>query len=235
MENLELKIIKITAHSPEVKTFRLSLGEDMPFKPGQYLILTLEAGGKEVSKPLSISSSPTEKGYIEFTKKLTQSPFSGKLDSFKAGDTCRVRLPIGRFTFEGEFERIAFLSGGIGVTPIRSMVKNAVDSRLASEITLLYSSRVPGQLIFKDDFDAMAEANPRFKVIYTLTDCPEDLSPCRKGRIDAKMVAEEIPDYAQRRFYICGPPAMVGAMRRVLSEGLSVPHENIVTEDFFGY
>jgi ferredoxin-NADP reductase len=142
---------------------------------------------------------------------------------------------MGAFTFEGEHPKVAFLSGGIGITPLRSICKNATDRQLASDIVLLYSSRTPEYLIFRRDFDEMARVNRNLKVIYTLTECKEPIEGCRGGTIDDRMVVREIPDYAQRVFYICGPPGMVDAMRSMLLKKLSLPTDKVVTEDFVGY
>jgi ferredoxin-NADP reductase len=235
VENLKLELIKVTTHCPDVKTFRFRLEGEIPRKPGQYLILTLGINGKPASKAFSISSSPTEKGYIEFTKKLTGSDFSKTLDSLKPGGFFAIRMPMGKFTFEGEFPKVAFLSGGIGVTPIRSIFRYATDKKLSSSLVLLYSARIPGQCVFRDEFTAMQEENKNIKVVYTLTDCAEKVPGCRSGMIDEAMVKEEIPDYTERKFFMCGPPPMVEAMRAMLTGKLAVAKENIITEDFVGY
>jgi ferredoxin-NADP reductase len=57
----------------------------------------------------------------------------------------------------------------------------------------------------------------------------------RVGRVDSQIIREEIPDYRERKFYLCGPPAMVEAMKAMLTDGLSVTEDSIVTENFQGY
>jgi len=235
METYSLRLLEIVEEGPDVRTFRFEEKRGGLYKPGQYLILTLSVSGKETPKAFSISSSPTERGFIQFTKKVTDSAFSKTLCQLKVGDVCDVRYPMGAFTFEGEHPKVAFLSGGIGITPLRSICKNATDRQLASDIVLLYSSRTPEYLIFRHDFDEMARVNRNLKVIYTLTDCTEPIEGCRRGHIDDPMVAREIPDYAQRVFYICGPPGMVDAMRSMLQDKLALPADKVVTENFVGY
>jgi ferredoxin-NADP reductase len=233
--NLKLELIEITAHCCDVKTFRFALDKDIPFKPGQYLILTLNIDGKDVPKAFSISSSPTEKGYVEFTKKMTGSPFSRRLDALEVGKEYALRLPMGKFTFEGEYPKVVFLSGGIGITPIRSIFKYAADQQISSSMVLLYSSRTPEYLIFRNDFSVMQRQNTRLKVVYTLTQCSDKVEGCRTGMIDDAFVKQEVPDYCERVFYVCGPPGMVDGMRSMLLDKLSLPAEHIVTEDFVGY
>lgn len=235
MENYKLELIEVITHCCDVKTFRFEMEEDIPFKPGQYLVLTLKVNGKEVSKAFSISSSPTERGYVEFTKKLSSSDFSRALADLKIGETYPLRLPMGKFTFEGEFPKVAFLSGGIGVTPIRSIFKNATDKCLENSMVLLYSSRTPEYLIFKNDFTLMQKTNKNLHIVYTLTNCNEKIEGCRIGYIDDELVRAEIPDYRERVFFICGPPVMVDAMRQMLLTKLSLPETQLRTEDFIGY
>ncbi|MFA5039332.1 MAG: FAD-dependent oxidoreductase [Candidatus Omnitrophota bacterium] len=235
MTDYQLELIDIVSHGADVKSFRFALKEDVFFRPGQYLVLTLPLEGRTVSKAFSISSSPTEKGFIQFTKKLSQSPFSMALEALRRGESCHIRFPLGNFTFYGQFPRVAFLVGGIGITPVRSIFRYAADLNLASSAILLYSSRSPEYLIFREELSAAQKANPNLKVIYTLTECFQDVEGCRKGYIDEDMVKQEIGDYAERVFYSCGPPAMVDAMRRMLNRKLSVPQDQIVTEDFVGY
>ena len=235
METYHLVIEEIIEHCCDVRSLRFDVDKDVAYKPGQYLVLTLDVNGKETPKPLSLSSSPTESGFIQITKKLTQSPFSKALAQLKAGDVCKVFYPLGKFTFEGEHPKVGFLSGGIGVTPIRSICKNATDRQLDTDIALLYSSRTPEYLIFRHDFSEMTRVNKNLKVVYTLTQCAERVEGCRVGYIDEQMVVREIPDFAQRVFYLCGPPAMVDAMRALLVKKLSLSEEKIVTEDFVGY
>ncbi len=235
MQNFKLELSEIITRCCDVKTFRFELQQEVSYKPGQYLVLTLDIAEKNFSKAFSISSSPTEKGYVEFTKKLTESPFSHRLNSLKVGDVCDIRMPMGKFTFEGEYSNVAFLSGGIGITPIRSIFKYATDMSLGSSMVLLYSSRTPEYLVFRNDFNIMQRVNKNLKIIYTLTHCDEKVQGCRIGFIDDEMVKQEIPDYASRQFYICGPPAMVDAMRSMLLNKLNLSPQQVTIEDFVGY
>jgi ferredoxin-NADP reductase len=91
MENRQLELMEIVTHCCDVKTFRFSLEEDVPYEPGQYLVLTLTIGGRPVSKAFSISSSPTERGFIQFTKKLSNSPFSRALEALQVGQVCTLK------------------------------------------------------------------------------------------------------------------------------------------------
>jgi ferredoxin-NADP reductase len=89
-------------------------------------------------------------------------------------------------------------------------------------------------VVFKEDFDAMVKSYPRLKVAHVLCE-PSPGFKCTTGRINRQVIQDEIADYAQRKFYLCGPPGMVEAMNTILTQELKVPSEMIVTENFQGY
>lgn len=227
MNELELKIKEVIPRTYNVKSFRLGVAEDIDFKAGQFMIISF---GNGLNKPLSIASSPTEKGYIEFTKKITGSEFSKRLDGLKPGDQVSVRYPFGSFIFNGEYPKIAFLSGGIGITPVRSICRYVVDKKLDTDIILLYGNRTTRDIVFKADFDDMQG----IKVVHIFSE-PDSGWQERAGYINKEVIKEEVTDYNERKFFICGPPGMVTAMKRILQDELALPIEHIITENFIGY
>jgi ferredoxin-NADP reductase len=228
-----LKIKEIINRTHNVKSVRLSTNEAIEYKAGQFLNACLVTERK-CSRFLSISSSPTEKGYIEFTKKITESDFSVMIGAAVPGDTVNVQLPLGNFTLRDHKGKIAFLSGGIGVTPIRSICKFVVDMNLGTDMVLINANRSIKDIVFKEDFDGMQKYYPKLKVVHVLCE-PAPGFKCTIGLINAQIIKNEAPDYSERKFYICGPPSMVVAMEKILSEDLQVTEENIITEHFQGY
>jgi ferredoxin-NADP reductase/rubredoxin len=231
--HLQATVQEVLPRTPSVKSFRFATPNRTTFRPGQYLSISLE-NEVELRRYLSISSSPTEEGYLEVTKKITQSRFSQILNQAEPGYQVSITYPMGTFTFEGEVEKIAMLSGGIGITPLRSMCRYIIDKQLGTSVCLLYSNRDLAEIAFKSEFDAMQRTNSRFKVVHSLGSAGDEWTG-RRGRIDAALIREEMPDYRERRFYVCGPPGMVKALVEVLRSGLQLPEAQIETEDFFGY
>jgi len=232
-ENIELKIKEIIPRTYNVKSFRLAAPEGITYKAGQFLCVTLKSE-TECKRYLSISSSPTEKGYIEFTKKITKSDFSRGLESLSPGDSLFIQYPFGKFTLDDSSSKVAFLSGGIGITPIRSISKYVVDTNLGTDMVLVYANRSIKDIVFREDFDQMQRQYSKLKVAHVLCE-PAPNFKCVVGLINAQVIKNEVPDYPQRKFYICGPPAMVEAMKKILTDELVLPKENIITENFQGY
>ncbi|MFA6216762.1 MAG: FAD-binding oxidoreductase [Candidatus Omnitrophota bacterium] len=233
-QELHAKITEVIIRTYNVKSFRLQVPEPIDFNAGQFLCVWLDSE-KKLKRYLSISNAPTEKGYLEFTKKITQSDFSVLLDTLKAGDMVKIQYPLGKFTLAAAGDSpVAFLSGGIGITPIRSMCKYAVDKNLGKGLVLIYANRSINDIVFKADFEQMQAEYPGLKVTHVLCE-PAPGFRCSVGLIDSQLIKREVPDYAARKFYLCGPPAMVEAMNKLLSRDLALPKENIITENFTGY
>lgn len=229
----ETKVKGIIQRTHDVKSFRFPRPPFFDYKPGQFMFVKIRIEKEEIQKPFSISSSPTEKGFIEFTKKLTDHIFSRALNSFKVGDWMGIDGPYGRFTFEGEYERIAMLSGGVGITPLRSICRYCTDTQLDTEIVLLYGNRTERDIVFKKEFEEMQRQNKKLKVVFTVDEASKDWNGFT-GLIDTEMIMKVIPDYDRRVFYICGPPGMVKAMEELLYS-IGIPRANIQEENFAGY
>lgn len=236
VKEFETNVIDIIQRTHDIKSFRLAIPGEIHFKPGQYFVLTIKINGKKATKHFSFSISPTEKRYVEFTKRITDSEFSQALDRLKVGDWVRLKLPYGFFTFEGEYDKIAFLVGGIGITAVRSICKYACDKKLPTDIVLIYGNKTEKDIAFHEDFLQMEKENKKLRVVYTL-DNPIDKTTWkgRAGFINSNMIREEIPDYTERVFYTCGPPKMVDYLKDLLKEELKLDKEKIKWEHFPGY
>ncbi len=237
MIEFETDVLDIMQRTPDVKSFRFKTKGDIDFKPGQFFVVTIKINDEERSKHFSFSNSPTEKGYIEFTKRITESEFSKALDKLKIGDWAKLKMPYGSFTFEGEHEKLAFLSGGIGITPLRCIIKFVSDKKLPTNIVLFYSNKTEEDIIFRQDLDNISSSNKNIRVIYTLTskDIDNKAWQGKTGYIDNEMIKEVAPDFLERIFYICGPPMMVGSMKDILKNKLNLPENMIKIENFAGY
>lgn len=229
----ETSVKDIIERTHNVKSVRFPRPTSLEYKAGQFMFVMIKSGDEEISKHFTISSSPTERDYLEFTKKLTGSEFSNALEALEVGDWAMIDAPYGRFTFEGEYEKIGMLSGGIGITPLRSICKYCTDMQLATKITLLYGNPTERDIVFWKELSEMQERNKNLKVVFTLDHPGEDWTGYI-GYIDARMIKKEMPDYMERVFYTCGPPGMIRAMVNLLVD-LKLPKDQIKREIFSGY
>ncbi len=229
----ETKFQEIIQRTPDVTSYRFPRPVELDYKPGQFFFVTLRQGDKELKKHFSFSSSPTERDHIEFTKKFTDHEYSLALKAAKVGDWARIEAPLGQFTFEGEYPKIALLGGGIGITPFMSYCKNATDKGLSSKITLFYGCRTPEDIVFREEFEDLAQKNKNLKLVLIVNQPTPDWKGAA-GIINADLIKQQLPDYQKNMYYTCGPPPMVEAMEKLV-ESLGLSREKLKREYFSGY
>ncbi len=228
----ETCVVETIQRTPDIKSIRFEKPQGFSYLAGQYIFITLGGGPDRMEKHFTLSSSPTE-SFLEITKRLTGHPFSNALAGLNSGDKVSIRGPYGEFTFQGEYDKVGMLSGGIGITPLRSIIRYSIDKELGTNIILLCSNRSESDIAFRNELEGMQREKPDIKVIETITR-PEPEWKGVTGRINAGMVKKFMPDYIERTFYTSGPPKMVEAMISLLRE-LGVPEEQIKQEHFYGY
>ncbi|MGA2680726.1 MAG: FAD-dependent oxidoreductase [Candidatus Bathyarchaeia archaeon] len=229
----ETKIQDIIPRTTDITSFRFPRPVDLSYKPGQFFFVALKQEGKELNKHFSFSSSPTEAGFIEFTKRLTDHEYSMALKAAKVGDWARIDGPYGEFTFDGEYPKIALLAGGIGVTPFISICKNATDKHLPSQITLFLGCRTENDISFLHELEGMQQSNRNLKLHFVVNQPGPDWKGAT-GIITADMIQKELPDYKDNIFYCCGPPGMVTAMGKLI-DSIGLLKTQLKLEFFTGY
>ena len=194
----------------------------------------------------TISSSPTE-NFIMFSTRMRDSPYKKRLSTLEEGAKVKMRGPEGQFVLHEDYSKPAiFLSGGIGVTPFRSMIKYATDKQLSTRIIMYDSNRDRRNILFKKEFDDCAGINKNPKIIYSISEDEQheqSISSSENdwkgeyGRINKAMILKYIDTNILNNsiFYICGPPGMLKAMQALLHEDLNIPKERIKIEEFTGY
>jgi ferredoxin-NADP reductase/nitrite reductase/ring-hydroxylating ferredoxin subunit len=240
--SLEL-LSKEKLQETDIMTFRLSRG-GMDFTAGQYAFFKLDGVSGDSKGPIrhfSIASSPTEQD-LTISTRIRDTPYKQKLASLQKGAKILAWGPEGEFVLHNDHSKPAvFLSGGIGVTPFRSMIKYATDKRLPLKITVFNSNKSERGILYRDEFDRWAGQNKNVKIVYTLTEEEHQQRPANwageYGRIDKEMIGRHLSgdEIAKAVYYICGPPGMLKAMQKLLHEELQIPRERMKVESFTGY
>ncbi len=236
--NGELKVALVTEETPEVKTLRLveTEGNAIPFafRPGQFVTLTVATAEKEHKRCYTIASSPTQRDYIELTVKAEPDGVvsSHLCGSIQSGEKLRLSAPSGVFTFDGsESDSIVLIGGGVGITPLMTVIRYLTDRAWPGEITLLYSCRTSNLFIFREELEFLQHRHANLKVVATMTRDPGTDWMGLQGHITKEMIAGSVPDIGNRRIHVCGPPPMMDALGSMLAD-LKVPPGNIRTEAF---
>lgn len=234
---------KLTLHSTQKEAddtysfwFRKPHGFD--FRPGQFMVWTLphrRPDNRGNRRWFTLASSPTENSLmIAMRFSDSSSSFKRALGKLEAGDALTATGPGGGFTLPEDPEQpLIWITGGIGITPFRSMVQYLYDSGEQRSITLFYGNGSPDEIAFKTLLDEKAEAIG-MDTVYTLTgETPSDWSH-EHGLIDADMIKRHAPNYYAALFYLSGPQPMVEAFETTLRD-MGIKRENIVTDYFPGY
>lgn len=222
---------------PGVVTFYFLPEKTIPFKPGQFAVLNFESGGKLHSKHFTISSSP-ERKKIEFTTIISNSGYKQALDSLELGHESGIGKPMGKFTLDArKSDKVAFLAGGIGITPLKSILESVSVSKKPKglEITVIHSNRKQDAIVFKEKLEEIAEKLDSVHIIHTITDENPESWHGEKGLIDRRMVKRHVDDEQNTTFFISGPPGFCQAMEKMLLEQVAVKEEMLVKETFSGY
>lgn len=235
MWEFESHVSEIIQRTPHIKSFRFPTKNDVRYKAGQFFFVTIKVHGEDAIHHFSFSSSPTDKGYIEFTKRITSSDYSQALDAMKPGDWTHLSGPEGDFTLPRKARLLAFLSGGIGITPLRSMLRCIVAKNLPFDVVLLYGNNSFDDIAFREELAELAGVHSGIRIEHILSG--PDLPPDWRGKhgfINRDIIVELIPDYKDRLFYISGPPRMVISLEEQLSS-TGVPDKQIKRDSFTGY
>ena len=218
--------------TPTARVIRVSLsGEPFEYRAGQAASLALP--GETERTPYSIASAPHETvrhGELEFLVKVDgSSRFGARVSDLLPGTDIAVTGPMGNFVFPADTRGtpLLFIAGGTGIAPLRSMIRDALDVDISTDIALLYSARVPGEFAYLDELREL-QRERRLSLSLTLTGQGEDWEHAR-GRAGAAHLADLLrPD---TMCFICGPPAMVREVPEALGS-LGVARARIKTEDW---
>lgn len=236
-----LKLVERNKLANGIYEFVFMPDRPITFQPGQYIEWTLGhrlADSRGNRRYFTVASSPTETdGFIRLGVKFykSQSSFKRALGMMRMYDTISVSHVAGDFVLpKNKTNKLAFIAGGIGVTPFRSMVQYLIDTKDTRPVTLLYSNKTAAEIAYKDVFKNAAR-KIGMKTIYTVTsDELNTGSDIYTGVIDSTLIAREIPDYRERIFYISGPHGMVETFKGVLRE-MGVSRLHIKTDYFPGF
>ena len=210
------------------------------FKAGQFGDFTLINPGETDTegniRGFSLASAPYESDLM-FATRMRDTAFKRVLKTTEIGTEVSLDAPYGSFTLHNNSRIPAvFLTGGIGVTPVRSIVLQAAHDKLPHKILLFDSNRRPEDAAFLDQLMEAQEKNPNYTFIGTMTEMEKSSRKWdgETGYITKPMLVEYIGDLTLPIYYIAGPAAMVTAMRKTLNEA-GVDDDNIRTEEFSGY
>lgn len=206
------------------------------FKAGQYAHFTIIdpkfTDEKGNTRPFSFANSPGEKNEIVIAARINSSVFINNLSLLNPGSEIYISKPEGNMNLENDFLfPVVFISGGIGITPARSLIENDLKNNSERDLTLFYSNKTESQTAFLDDFKKWSSKNSNFKFIPLIEDINNTNWKYEFGYINKIILNKYLSDLNKKLYYLIGPAQMINSICEILLES-GVDKRNIKTETF---
>jgi ferredoxin-NADP reductase len=233
-----IKLLKKETIANGTMAFEWEKPDGFEYIPGQFCDMTLvnppETDEEGNVRGFSFVTAPSEDN-LKIATRMRDTAFKRVLRNLPIGSTVKLDAPYGDFKLHKTSTTPAvFLIGGIGITPVRSIIAQATQDKLPHSITLLYANKTAADAAFTADFAAFAGTNKNFKFVPVYADASAAEWAGERGFIDAAMLKKYVPDIAAPIYYLSGPAGMVKAMRQMLVAA-GANEDNIRTEEFSGY
>ncbi|MBI4126021.1 MAG: FAD-dependent oxidoreductase [Deltaproteobacteria bacterium] len=240
MASYRVKLLERREIAADTMAFFFEKPADYHYLAGQYFVITLidppETDTEGNSRSLTIASAPHE-AHLMIAIRMRNAAFKRVLKTMPLGVEVRISRALGNIVLHDDAKRpAAFLAGGIGITPFRSIIVDVTARKLPHHLYLVYANPRPEDTAFLDELTELAHKNKRFTFVPTMTRV-EASSPSwngERGYITPEMLWKYIPDVAASMYSIAGPPKMVTAMLALLDD-MGINLASIHAEEFTGY
>lgn len=223
MQTYTVKLKRTYEIADQTVAFSFEKPLDFSFRAGQYVVMTLPKltfpDNRQGKRSLSIASAPHENELL-FAMRMTESGFKKTLASMKPGDEVVITQALGHFVLDESLNPVVFLIGGIGITPVRSILRQAVFESSKRPFFLFYSNRRPQDVAFRGEMQEFPELS--YRCIDTLTN-QEAADMCEwqeeRGYICETMLEKYLPDNDRSTcYYIVGSPIFAKSMIDMLDK-----------------
>lgn len=238
MKTFSTKVIEVFEVAEKTLAVKLEKPADFSFIAGQYSVLSvprlIEADPKGSHRCMSIASAPSD-DHLLFAMRISETGYKRTVVGLKPGDEMIVGAPVGHFTLvPNDTRMVVFLTGGIGITPARSIVRQASVEADAREFFLFYSNYRPEDTAFLEEMRGEFP-NIRAKSVLTMTNMETSRENWdgERGFITADMLAKYLPNVKAPFYYLVGTPGFTKAMEGILA-GFGIEKENIKQDPFVG-
>ncbi len=214
------RVVRIKEEFEGVKSFWFELDRKMSFKPGQFVNVRVKGDKGVMMRPYSIASSPYDSELMITVKNMRTGGMSQFLcENVKEGDFVEIKGPYGLFYYDDNYNSVVLAGGGVGVTPLVSIMKYIRDKGLKTRVLALFSFRTKDTILYKDELEELNSMD-NFEVVITLTREPEDSEwKGERGRFDKDKVDRYVDErYRDAGVYICGTLGFVNSLESLFVE-----------------
>lgn len=229
MQSIDTRVRQVVHRCSDVVSVLLERPASYRFAAGQWFRLAIEIeGGRTDVRTFSHAAAPAD-DWVEATTRVSESAFKRALVRLTPGDAVSVTPAAGRLHLPKDCERLAVLVGGTGITPVRSLLRDAVQTdRRFAEAVVFYGNRDATCEPYLDELERMGPIGVR---VVRVLEHPHDDWGGESGYITPALVTRHADVLDGRPVLVAGPPMMVEAMERVLDD-LGVAEEHRLVESF---
>lgn len=235
----DVRLVRAGMISPQVRemAFERVDGERFDFQAGQWVSLVLPLAEGEARRAYSIASPPEgSPGFEVAITKVDGGPGSTFLHELPVGGTLRAIGPQGFFTRPKEARQPSlFVGTGTGVTPLRSMIKDALSAGDAAPMRLLFGVRFDADRLYREELQALEAKHSNFRALYTMSrPPPEWQGPTGYVQTHVEKLWRELEalNAGPPHVYVCGLERMVGAVRDLLRKQMGVDRKQVHSERY---
>lgn len=222
MKDYRVKIIDKKKAEGGVFVFIFEKPEGFKFRAGQYLKIMLDFEGDDPrgnSRYFTISASPLEKN-LTITTRIEKSLFKKTLDSLSRGSVVDIRGPYGVYILDESERPKVFITGGLGITPARSMIKYSIAKKLRHKLTLLAFFSLENSFVYYEELKRLEDQNIKPLFIDSSSD----------GKLNIDKMKKFAPDFLESKIYISGSEGFVSFIEKMVKKA-GVTEDDIISED----
>lgn len=234
----KIKLVSKKEVASGTMAFHFEKPDGFMFKAGQSADYTLinpsQTDEEGNTRAFTLSCAPYE-DYIMLTTRMRDTAFKREIKAMEMGTEITFEAPFGSFTLHNNTSIPAvFLTGGIGITPARSIILQAAHDGAPHQIFLFYANKTPADAAFLEELSAIQKQNFTFVPSMTEMENSSQKWDGHTGFFTKELLEKYIEDLTKPIYYLSGPAAMVSSVRKTLNEA-GVNDDNIRTEEFPGY
>lgn len=216
LRSVRAELVEIVQETSDTKTYWLRPNARFgSFRPGSFINVRVPVDGRVIERSYSLASAPRADGLISITvKRVPGGRCSNHLaDHVRVGQVLELSAPLGRFLLpEAVPSRLLMLSGGSGITPVMSMLRQLLAQGSATDIVFMHFARTPQDVIFHAELTQIARTHQNVKLVLCVEDAGAAPWDGAVGRFREALLTEHAPDFRELDTFLCGPSGFMQAV-----------------------
>ncbi|MBN1274965.1 hypothetical protein JXA12_01610 [Candidatus Woesearchaeota archaeon] len=220
-------VTQVTELTPTIKSLHVNVPGRPSYKPGQFIVVTVQVGGRPLRRAYSLVSAPHWENIEIMVKRHPGGRVSPLMHALRVGDEVELQMPYGRFFVEDHDlpEKMVFLAGDVGLSAVLGILRHLEFIGYKGEMTLIYTNHSVEDVAYRDELNRLAR-DAGLRLVYSIDHSGRGVDwDGGPGPIDEDLIRQYC-DVERSRFFLHGPPRLVAQLVQSL-EHLGVPRGEI--------